>query len=853
MQDSSDEHHGLSHSEVARILAEDGPNVLSSDQHRMGRSLMNVIKEPMFLLLLSAAVIYLALGDRREGLLLLFMVALTVGLTLYQGGKTENALAALRVLNSPTALVIRDGRTVRIPAADLVRGDLILLEEGARVPADAGVIEASNLQLDESLLTGEACPIEKRVPSTAPESHAIPSGQADSSTLVRSGSLVVRGSGIARVTATGARTELGKISSLLHELVEEPSPMQRHVARAVTVLAVTGLMLSALLVVLEGYSHGRWTDALLMGIALSMSLLPEELPIILTVFPAIGAWRMARANVLTRRLSAVEALGSISVLCTDKTGTLTENRMRVVQGKIAGRQMYFDESDIGITSPEWRTLLGIAALASSRRPTDPMEKAFHHLARESAKRFAPPAFTQLVREYPLSSGLRAMTMVWKGDDDASLLVATKGAPEAIASLCGLGPDEAKQMQNDVMHLASEGLRVIAVATCNWSGPLPASQTQFGLRHLGLLALADPLRPGVPDAIQKCHQAGIRVIMITGDHPCTAQNIARQAGISADQILLGDELQAMGEHQLARRLRTTSVCARITPLQKLRIVTALKGDGQVVAMTGDGVNDAPALKAAHVGIAMGGRGTDVAREAGSLILLDDNFASIVEGILMGRRVFSGMRSAMTYVLAMHMPIAGMALLPVVFDWPLILYPMQIAFLELIVDPACTLAFENTGSRGREPQVPGCHGAAPLLEARTIILALVQGSAALLFAASAYLWFLERLTHSQARAAEFIVLVLVNLGLMFSALAPDRYFFRTFYPCNYAALTISLIAVTMLLATVYLPTLANAFHFSPLPAFDLAMALAWGSLALLVYEWSKLLINRVQTGPSRCTKK
>ncbi|ADJ63875.1 cation-translocating P-type ATPase [Herbaspirillum seropedicae] len=851
MQDSNDDHHGLSHSEVTRLLAEDGPNVLHSDQRRMGRVLMKVIREPMFMLLLSAAAIYLTLGELREGLLLLFMVALTVGLTLYQGGKTERALAALRVLNSPTARVIRDGRTMRIAAAELVRGDLILLEEGARVPADAGVLEASNLQLDESLLTGEACPVEKFAPSTKPEPHALPSGQTDSATLVRSGTLVVRGSGIAKVTATGARTELGKISSLLHELVEEPSPMQRHIARIVTVLAVTGLMLSALLVVLEGYSHGRWTEALLMGIALSMSLLPEELPIILTIFPAIGAWRMARANVLTRRLSAIETLGSISVLCTDKTGTLTENRMRVVQGMIAGRHMYFDESDIGITSPEWRTLLETAALASSPRPTDPMEKAFHQLAGESAKRFAPPALTQLLQEYPFTPALRAMTMVWKGDDDAPLLVATKGAPEAIASLCGLTPAEVQQMQNDIMHLGSHGLRVIAVAACNWSGALPASQAQFGLRYLGLLALADPLRPGVPDAIQRCHQAEIRVIMITGDHPSTAQNIARQAGISADQVLLGDEVQAMAEHELARRLRTTNVCARITPLQKLRIVAALKDDGEIIAMTGDGVNDAPALKAAHVGIAMGARGTDVAREAGSLILLDDNFASIVEGILMGRRIFSRMRGAMIYVLAMHMPIAGMALLPVVFGWPLILYPMQIAFLELIVDPACTLAFENTGSDYRERQAPRRHGAAPLLDARIIILVLVQGSVALLFAVSAYLWFLERLTHSQARAAEFIVLVLVNLGMMFSALVPDRYFFRAFCPGNYAALIISIIAVIMLLATVYLPALANTFHFSPPPALDLAMAFAWGALALLAYECAKLLINRMQT-PSAATK-
>lgn len=847
MRESKDDYQGLSPSEVARILAEDGPNVLTSERRRMGRVLMNVLKEPMFVLLLSAAAIYLALGDLREGLLLLFMVALTVGLTLYQEGKTEHALAALRVLNSPTALAIREGRTVRVPSQDLVRGDLILLEEGARVPADADVLEANNLQIDESLLTGEACPVEKRSTPTTPALHQPSPAQTDSAILVRSGTLVVRGSGIARVSATGARSELGKISRLLHELVEEPSPMQRHVARAVKVFAVTGLALSALLVVLEGYAHGRWTEALLMGIALSMSLLPEELPIILTVFPAIGAWRMARANVLTRRLSAVEALGSITVLCTDKTGTLTENRMRVVQAMSAGHHLYFDESDVGITSPQWRTLLETAALASSQRPTDPMEKAFHQLAGESAKRFAPPAVTQLLQEYPLSPELRAMTLVWKGDEDTPLLVATKGAPEAIASLCGLAPAEVQQMQHDVLHLASHGLRVIAVASCNWSGPLPASQTGFALRYLGLLALADPLRAAVPAAIQACHQAGIRVIMITGDHPGTAQTIAREAGISADRILLGDEVQALEEHELTRRLRTTSVFARITPQQKLRIVAALKADGQVVAMTGDGVNDAPALKAAHVGIAMGGRGTDVAREAGALILLDDNFSSIVEGILTGRRIFSRMRSAMTYVLAMHLPIAGMALLPVICGWPLILYPMQIAFLELIVDPACTLAFENAATDGGECRAPGRNGNAPLLEARTLLLAVMHGGLALAFAAIGYAWFLARLAPGQARAAGFIVLVVLNLSLMFSVLAQRRYFFQALYPCNGVALVISALAVTMLLATLYVPTLADAFHFSSLPLPELAMAFAWGVLAFPAYECAKFLMARFRRSP------
>ena len=787
------------------------------------------VREPMILLLLVACGIYLSLGELHEGLLLAFMVCMTLGLTLQQQLKSDRALQALRELSSPQVLVWRDGRAVRIDSRALQVGDQLMVAEGERIAADAVLLRSQNLRVDESLLTGESAPVGK-TPAGTTLPLAAPGG--DSLPFLWSGTLVVEGEGLARVTATGRDTELGKVGRSLAELEPGDTPLQRGIAGTVRLLAVLAIATSVLVTLLYGYAHGAWLPALLAGIAVSMALLPEELPVIMTIFPVIGAWRLARGQVLTRRLAALEALGCISVLCVDKTGTLTCNRMQVAELHADGATLRLDAQPAA-PAPPFAQLVRMASLASKRRAYDPMEIAFHQLAGG-----APEA--EPLREYPLSAALRAMSQVWpasSADAGAAMTVAAKGAPEAIADLCRMSAAERARMAQAMDAMATRGLRVLAVAQASQpGGALPATQEGFDFQYLGLVGLSDPLRAEVASAVQACASAGVRLLMITGDYPATARSIAAQAGIPADDVLSGDELDQLDAAALRRRLATASICARIRPTQKLRIVQALQAHGAVVGMTGDGVNDAPALKAADVGIAMGGRGSEVAREAAALVLLDDNFASIVNGIRLGRRIFANMRHAMGYVLAMHVPIAGMALLPVLLDWPGLLYPVHIALLELIIDPACALAFENQAGAGDQMQQPPRRPDEPLLARRTVVTALVQGVLVLLVVAGAYGWALGALQEPAARAVGYAVLVLANLGLIFANLSSQRRLKVALRTANSAFWAVAGAALALLALVLFVPGVAAAFQLAPLSWRELLAVAAFGlssmALSLLV---------------------
>jgi P-type Ca2+ transporter type 2C len=819
------EWQGLSHEEARRRLAAQGPNSLPQAQRSMAALLLHTVREPMFLLLLGAAVLYLALGDWQEGVALLAMAALTIGLALFQEGRTERALQALRDLSSPRALVLREGRALRIAGSEVVEGDLLLLAEGDRVAADAMLLRASGLRVAESQLTGESMAVSKCA-AGGKQAPAAPGG--DEMPFVWSGSLVLQGDGLARVSATGPRTELGKIGRSLQAVGSELSPMQRDANRMTRLMALAGVAVSLLAVVLYGLQGGDWLAATLAGVALTMSLLPAEFPVIMTVFLAIGAWRMARVQVLTRRLPSIDALGSITVLCTDKTGTLTENRMGVEQLYAEGEFLQMPAPVQAGLPAAFDELVRFAALASRPRASDPMEQAFHALA-------GAPRQDGLLREYPLSAGLRAMTQVWEEGEDDLATVAAKGAPETIGALCRLDDAQMAAMRGAADRMAAQGLRVLGVARAQHAASLlPAAQDGFSYSFLGLMGLADPLRAEVPDAVEQCHGAGIRVIMITGDYPATASSIARHAGLPQSDVLTGEEVERLDDAALRERLASATVCARISPMQKLRIVEALKANGEVVAMTGDGVNDAPALKSAHVGIAMGQRGTDVAREAAALVLLDDNFASIVRGIRLGRRIFANMRSAFSYVFAIHVPIAGMALLPALLGWPMLLYPMHIAFLELVIGPACSLAFEYEASDARAMARPPRRSNAPLLERATLAGALAQGVVGLLATALAYAWALQQMPAPAARAAGFSALVLVNLSLIFSNLSAARSAPLPRAGGNRVSQLVAAVTCAMLLLVLYVPPLGQAFQFGVLGALELGLAVAVGAACFVVNQ-------------------
>jgi Ca2+-transporting ATPase len=835
---------GLSQEEAALRLATDGHNELPDKRRRdTWRIALDVLREPMFLLLVAAGSIYLLLGDLQEALVLLASVVVVFGITLYQERKTERALEALRDLSSPRALVVRDGVRQRIAGRDVVRGDVLILKEGDRVPADAVLLDCHDLKADESLLTGESVSVTKAAWDGAAQIGR-PGG--DGLPFVYSGTMLVQGNGIAETLATGLRTEIGKIGHALQTIEEAPTMLQRETRVVVFRLALLGTGLAVLAALLYTVVRGGWLDSLLVGITLAMAILPEEFPVVLTVFLALGAWRISRNRVLTRRVPAIETLGSATVLCVDKTGTLTLNRMAVRKLAAAGCVQEFGALD-GHLQPALHDALEYAVLASEINPFDPMERALLELA----QRYLPDRRAQhrdwdLVKEYPLTPQLLAHTHVWRtGEAGGHHRVAVKGAPEAVAELCGLHDDAWKTIEAEVQQMAGEGLRVLGVARARaGEGVLPEAPVDFSFEWLGLVGLADPVRPTVKAALAECYAAGIRVVMITGDYPVTAQAIARSIGLkNAEAVVTGTELSQLSDLELAQRVASTNIFARVVPEQKLRLVEALKKNGEVVAMTGDGVNDAPALKAAHIGIAMGGRGTDVAREAASLVLLEDDFDSIVHAVRLGRRIYRNIVHAMLYLLAVHVPIAGMAFVPLVFGWPIAFFPVHIVFFEFVIDPACSIAFEaepvDDEVMRRPPRRPDEH----LFDLKTVVIALLQGAVMLLAVVFAYYYALgQGEDEAYARAMAFATIVLGNLGLILANRSRTRSLLSTLRFPNPALHWVIGGTLAGLLMTLYVPSLNRLFRFAPPAAADLVLCLAAAVAGLLWYELYKLLRAR-----------
>ena len=732
---------GLTSEEATRRLAADGPNALpTAEKRNLIRQTRDVVGQPMLLLLLGAGAVNFLLAEPLDGGILMFSVLVVIGISLYQERKTENALAALRDLSSPRALVLRDGERIRIPGRDVVRGDVVFLAEGDRVPADAAVVDAANLSVDESVLTGESVPVRKADLGSSAVGEDMGSPGGDGTPWVFSGTLVVKGHGIGLVKETGAGTELGRIGAALRTIEPERTPLQREVDRLVRIAGALSLVAVVAVLVIFGMTRHRWLEGLLAAIGTAMALLPEEFAVVLTVFLALGAWRMSQRHVLTRRPAAIETLGSATAVCVDKTGTLTMNAM-TVRELVAGGSTYLVDS--GPLPDRFHALVEYGALASPVEPFDPMDRAFEELGRHYLAG-AEHLHTgrELVREYPLSEDLLAVSQVWRLPDRDDYVVAVKGAPEAIADLCHLGPAERAELRAQVDAATAGGGRVLAVARARFAGqaPLPASQHDFAFEPLGLVELHDPVRPGAAAAVAECTRAGIRVLMVTGDYPGTALAVAREVGLDVSGgTITGPELAVMDDATLARRIRTVSLFARVVPEQKLRLVRALKTNGEVVGMTGDGVNDAPALRAADIGIAMGGRGTDVARESADLVITDDDFASVAGGIRHGRGIYANLRKAMSFIVAVHVPIFGMALIPVfVSGWPLVLLPVQIALLELIIDPACSVVFESEEIDPQVMEQPPRRPREPTFGRRTLVLAALQGLSVLLAVLGVYLW-------------------------------------------------------------------------------------------------------------------
>ncbi len=831
---------GLTAVEAARRLALHGPNELPRHEHRtLPRIIRGVFTEPMFLLLIGAAVVYLLFGSLAEGVMMILFAGVSIGLVVLQEYRGEKSLEALLAFAAPTARVLRDGAELVIPAREIAPGDALLVFEGELIAADGRLRQGSSIRVDESLLTGESIPVRKSVSADGfDRGMAMPGGEDQP--YVFAGTLMVGGSGLVEVEATGANTRTGRIGLSLASISAEPTPLQRSIAGIVTLFGGLAFVASVILVALFGWRTGNWLEGLLSGLALAMAMVPEEFPMVLAIFTVLGARRLARIDVLARHAAAVETLGAVSVLCVDKTGTLTENRI-VLEALLADGGELFGaaEAEAGDLTEPLSSLLVAARRASDSSSADPIDRA----VRTAAERLLAhdTGGERLERDYPLTPERLAVVRATI-DDDQSRRIAAKGAPEAVARLCRLEGAARERIMAEVGRLAGEGLRVLAVAEgASRDATLPDDPAELSFRHLGLIAFEDPLRPSVPAAVAEARKAGVTVVMITGDHPATALAIARKAGIATqDGVLTGGDLEAMDEAELARALRSTRVFARIMPEQKLRLVTAFVASGAVVAMTGDGVNDAPALKAAHIGIAMGARGTDVAREAADLILLVEEFDRMIAGIRLGRRIFDNLRKVLLYVTAAHAMIVGLALAPLILGLPPILFPVHVVVIELVIDTTCSLAFERAPAerdlmrRGPRPIDE------PIIGPALVAVGLLQGAMVFAAAFAVYLAALDRdVSAEAARSLAFVAMIAGNLTLVRVNMARGWTLPRLLERGQRVTWAILAVAATITAAAVLAPPVAEIFRFArPTLAWEIA-AISAGVLAGLAFDPIKMI--------------
>jgi len=831
---------GLTSAQVVEKLASEGLNMLPSSKPKNFFSIAyGVIKEPMFILLVACGSLYLVLGDLQEGIMLLCFVFVIMGIEFFQEKKTEKALDALKDMASPRALVIRDGVETRIAGVEVVTDDLIILQEGDRVPADATVIQSVNLLADESLLTGESVSVRK---SDWDEKLEITQPGGDDLPFVFSGTMIVQGNGIARVTSIGVNTEIGKIGKALGDVKEEPTRMKKEMSSLVKKVTIIAAILCLLVIIGFTLTRGNLINGFLAGITLAMAMLPEEFPVILTVFMALGAWRMSKKKVLTRNPSAIETLGSATVLCTDKTGTLTENKMTVAQ-LYNGKDFTVIEKGKLLTE-EFHEIMEFGILSSQINPFDAMEKAITEMGKMQLKGTEHIHKTwEMIKEYPLSKELLAMSRVFSEKSTKEKSIATKGAPEAIFELCHLDAKEKKRLSEAVQELASNGLRVLGVAKSKIStSGLPDIQHDFKFDFIGLIGLSDPIRSNVKKAVSECHKAGIRVIMITGDYPVTAQHIAMEIGLeNPDKFMTGDELRSISEVELRRKIKDINVFARVIPEQKLKIVEALKRNGEIVAMTGDGVNDAPALKAANIGIAMGKKGTDVAREASSLVLMDDNFSSIVAAIRMGRRIFDNLQKSFGYIFAIHVPIAGLSLIPILIaQLPILLWPVHIVFMELIIDPACSIIFEAEKEEANVMSRPPKKLDEPFFGAKKIIFSCLQGVGILLVTLAVYLGGLYySFEPNQVRAMAFTTLIISNIAVILTNRSWTDNIFKIIATPNRAVLWVVGGAIFFLALILNVPFFLELFQFKQLSFLNILICIGAGITTISWFEIYKLI--------------
>lgn len=822
------DYKGLKNSEVKALQEKHGFNELAPQKKEtFFHKIISIFKEPMFLLLICTALIYFILGEPRDGIIMLVFVTFMSGINIFQEWRTDKTLQALKELSSPKVRVIREEKLVEIESRELTVGDLMLLEEGDRISADGQIIEMFDLGVDESTLTGESEVVWKKLQVSEEEEK-----QHWKKNFCYAGTSVTQGSALIKVASIGPNTEYGKIGAALLTVPQHSTPLEKQVRKLIKVCALIGfgcfifVTVCTFIGMKEPVLMERITHSILAGITLAMAMIPEEFPVILTVFLAMGAWRLARKNSLIKRMPSVETLGAVSVLCVDKTGTLTKNQMTV-------QEVYYHNS----TKAE---VAAYSALGCEKEPYDPMEKAILEFACSNGVVKEEIFNRKLISEYSFSSETKMMGHVWEIDGRSCL--AAKGSPESILPLCSLSKEEYKKVEAEQVRLAKQGYRVIALAKRTDMKDIPEKLSDNRLELLALIGLEDPPRETVPAAIKTCHRAGLRVVMITGDNGTTAASIARKIGIENSQnVLTGAEIEELSDEELRERVKATNIFARVIPNHKMRIVKALKDTGEVVAMTGDGVNDAPALKYSDIGIAMGKRGTNVAKEAADMVLLDDNFTTIVDTVKDGRRIYDNIKKAVGYVFVIHIPIALIALLTPVLGIPLLLYPIHIVLMELIIDPTCSIIFE------RQPAESDIMDRNPRSSEDSIITgglmtkSILQGLAIFAAALGSYIYLVNSALWDEnaARSFALVILMLSNLFLVYVNQSEKTFAFNgMLVNKDKLKMYVNLGIIAALGLILYLPAGNLIAKTAPLSPLELLCAIAAAAVSTLWWEIVKV---------------
>ncbi|WP_291100141.1 MULTISPECIES: cation-translocating P-type ATPase [unclassified Flavobacterium] len=823
---------GLSDEEVMRSREKNGYNSLEhQDKNGFLISLIEMIKEPMFLLLVTATSIYFITGAYADGIFMAAAIVLVSTISLYQESKSRNAIEELKKLLQPKSRVIRNGEITEIPSEEIVLGDLIQIEEGTFVPADGIIIQSNDFSVNESILTGESLAVFKNEKSQINQ--------------IFQGTIVASGLAICEVTAIGNQTQLGKIGKSLEAIAEEKTPLQMQIGDFVKKMSIVGLIIFGIVWAINFYNSGLFLDSLLKALTLAMSIIPEEIPVAFTTFMALGAWRLIKMGIIVKQTKTVETLGSANVICTDKTGTITENKMSLAQlyllssDKIVNPKEELDDEEL--------ELLRISMWASEPIPFDGMEKALHDAYSKLEIKDERPDF-KLIHEYPLDGNPPMMTHIFE-NKNGTRIIAAKGAAEALMAHSNLSEREKQQINIALETMAKEGFRVLGVGISEFLGnEYPKTQQEFPFKFKGLIAFYDPPKENIKAVFDTFYNAGIQVKIVTGDNATTTSTIARQVGFrNPENTLNGDELMAMDEATLRGKVMETTIFTRMFPEAKLKIIKALKENNQIVAMTGDGVNDGPALKSAHIGIAMGKKGTEIAKQAANLILIEDDLAKMIDAIAMGRKIYANLKKAIQYIISIHIPIVLIVFIPLVLGWiyPNIFSPVHIIFLEIIMGPTCSIIYEN------EPMEPNLMLQKPrpftttFFNLKEIIISIVQGLVITLGLLFVYQYCVqESCSESVTRTVVFLTLIASNI---FLTLANRSFYYSIITTLKYKNnLVLIIIGITVLITSLllFVPAFSHFFMFDKVSAFQIILSILVGFVSVIWIEIYKGFKRRNQ---------